>query len=174
MPNEGLRTTVNLYKDFENLIAIEKLMNSSEIIPEVIIQPPIALDSLAGIIGKIEGVLNRKKQVILYGPPGTGKTYWAEKACLELASRKAFKKTFEETSDIEKTYLSAKGSSKLNKRIVEHIGRDARNLQIGHSYFMEKGIPIKDFDKLRKIVQEDVIPLIEEYCYSDYITLLRS
>jgi len=30
----------------------------------------------------------------------------------------------------------------LNSRIVEYVGRDARNLQIGHSYFMEKGLPI--------------------------------
>jgi 5-methylcytosine-specific restriction protein B len=50
--------------------------------------------------------------------------------------------------------------SELNKRIVEHAGRDARNLQIGHSFFMEKGEPIKDFDQLRRVIEEDVIPLI--------------
>jgi 5-methylcytosine-specific restriction protein B len=61
----------------------------------------------------------------------------------------------------------------LNKRIVEFVGRDARNLQIGHSYFMEKGVTIKDFDKFRKIIQEDVIPLIEEYCYGDYMTISK-
>jgi 5-methylcytosine-specific restriction protein B len=61
----------------------------------------------------------------------------------------------------------------LNQRIVEFVGRDARNLQIGHSYFMEKGAPIKDFDKFRKIIQEDVIPLIEEYCYGDYMTISK-
>ena len=324
-PDEGLRTTVNLYKDIENLVAIEKLMGSSDTIPAVKKRPQ-PLVSLTGVIGKIEGILNRKKQVILYGPPGTGKTYWAEKACLELASRKAFKKTFEETNESERTYLIGNGSSKgsvrfccfhpsygyedfiegikpnvvndktvfslkdgifrslceeakksldknyyliideinrgdisrifgelitiietgkrgkemilplsgeffsvpenvyivgtmntadrsialldvalrrrfgflelmpdysllsaitienlpvglwlseLNRRIVEHVGRDARNLQIGHSYFMEKGIPIKDFDKLRKVIQEDVIPLIEEYCYGDYITISK-
>jgi len=63
--------------------------------------------------------------------------------------------------------------SELNRRIVEHVGRDARNLQIGHSYFMEKGIPIKGFDRLRKVIQEDVIPLIEEYCYGDYRTISK-
>lgn len=61
----------------------------------------------------------------------------------------------------------------LNRRIVEFVGRDARNLQIGHSYFMENGKPVKDFDKLRKIIHEDVIPLIEEYCYGDYITISK-
>ena len=29
--------------------------------------------------------------------------------------------------------------SELNKRIVEHVGRDARNLQIGHSFSWKKG-----------------------------------
>jgi len=325
-PDEGLRTAVNLYKDIDNLIAIEKLIRSSDIIPAVENQPQKPLESLNGMIGKIEGILNRKKQVILYGPPGTGKTYWAEKACLDLASRKAFEKTFEETSESERTYLlgnesfkglvrfccfhpsygyedfiegikpsvmneqtifslkagifkglceEAKKSldknyyliideinrgdisrifgelitiietgkrvkemilplsgdsfsvpenvyivgtmntadrsialldvalrrrfgflelmpdysllsaitienlpvglwlSELNRRILEHVGRDARNLQIGHSYFMEKGIPIKDFDRLRKVIQEDIIPLIEEYCYGDYITISK-
>lgn len=325
-PNEGLRTTVNQYKDTDNLIAIEKIMGSIENIPEVKNQPQKVLESLTGIIGKVEGILNRKKQVILYGPPGTGKTYWAEKACLELASRKAYKRPFEETSDPEKTQIlgnvNTKGLvrfccfhpsygyedfiegikpsvengqtifslkagifkslcedakknpernhyllideinrgdisrifgelitiieagkrekemilplsggafsvpenvyivgtmntadrsialldvalrrrfgffelmpdyslltavtienlplglwlSELNRRIVEHVGRDARNLQIGHSYFMEKGIPIKEFDKLRKVIQEDVIPLIEEYCYGDYLTIAK-
>src|SRR5258708_6864828 len=32
----------------------------------------------------------------------------------------------------------------LNQRIREHVGRDARNLQIGHAYFLEKEQPITD------------------------------
>jgi len=59
----------------------------------------------------------------------------------------------------------------LNKRIRDNIGRDARNLQIGHSYFLEKGVPITDFGKFIRIIQDDVIPLLEEYCYEDYDTL---
>lgn len=320
-PDEGLMTTVNLYKDINNLIAIEKKLESSA---DKIVELP--LKQLDGLTGRIESILNRKKQVILYGPPGTGKTYWAEKACLELASRRSFKKAFADINELEKASLFGNGSNKgivrfccfhpsygyedfiegikpsvinnqtvfnvkdgifkelcieaknnteknyyliideinrgdisrifgelitlietgkrgkemilpltggsfsvpenvyvigtmntadrsialldvalrrrfgfyeimpdysilsgitienlpiglwlseLNGRIVKHVGRDARNLQIGHSYFMEKGVPIKDFDKLRKVIQEDVIPLIEEYCYGDYITISK-
>jgi 5-methylcytosine-specific restriction protein B len=324
-PDEGLRTTVNQYKDADNLIAIEELIDLP--IGEEVARPlHKTLDNLNGLIGQIESTLQRKKQIILYGPPGTGKTYWAEKACLELASRKAFKKTYEDLtteekmnmignnnsshivrfccfhpsygyedfiegikptvinnqtvfslksgifkklcedakSNTEKNYyliideinrgdisrifgelitlieagkrgkemiLPLSGDSfsvpdnvyivgtmntadrsialldialrrrfgfielmpdysiltgitiedlpvglwlkELNKRIVEFVGRDARNLQIGHSYFMEKGVTIKDFDKFRKIIQEDVIPLIEEYCYGDYMTISK-
>lgn len=327
LPNvqEGLRTTVNMYKDYNNLVTIEqKLSNlydqpfdSSNTTP---------LISLTGIIGQIESILERKKQVILYGPPGTGKTYWAEKACLELAARKVFGRSFDSLSDDEKIHMKGGGQGnglvrmccfhpsygyedfiegikpsvsngqtvfslnpgifkslcddaknkpdknfyliideinrgdisrifgelitiieagkrgkqmllpisgelfsvpenlfivgtmntadrsialldvalrrrfgfielmpdisllgdvaieglpvglwlmELNRRICEYVGRDARNLQIGHSYFMENGRVINNFDKLRKIIQEDILPLLEEYCYGDYITIAK-
>jgi len=56
----------------------------------------------------------------------------------------------------------------LNSRICEHVGRDARNLQIGHSYLLDRGSPIADFPNLSRAVQEDILPLLEEYCYEDY------
>lgn len=325
-PDEGLMTTVNLYKDINNLVAIEKKIENSKATPLQEKQPMKPLEGLTGMIGRIECILNRKKQVILYGPPGTGKTYWAEKACLEIISRKVFKKAYNDINEQEKTSLLGSGSNKglikfccfhpsygyedfiegikpsitnektvfslkngifkelcneakdspernyyliideinrgdisrifgelitlietgkrgketilplsgrpfsvpenvyivgtmntadrsialldvalrrrfgfielmpdysllsgitienlpiglwlseLNGRIVEHVGRDARNLQIGHSYFMEKGIPIKDFEKLCRVIHEDIIPLIEEYCYGDYLTISK-
>ena len=59
----------------------------------------------------------------------------------------------------------------LNERIRNHVGRDARNLQIGHSYLMQSGSPIKDLASLKRAIRDDVIPLLEEYCYEDYSTL---
>ena len=59
----------------------------------------------------------------------------------------------------------------LNSKICEHIGRDARNLQIGHSYLLENGQPICSFSKFARVIQDDIIPLIEEYCYEDYDTM---
>lgn len=59
----------------------------------------------------------------------------------------------------------------LNARIRQHVGRDARNLQIGHSYLMQAGSPIKDIAVLKRAIRDDVIPLLEEYCYEDYATL---
>lgn len=59
----------------------------------------------------------------------------------------------------------------LNERIRQHVGRDARNLQIGHSYLMQSGNPIKDFAALKRAIRGDIIPLLEEYCYEDYGTL---
>ena len=59
----------------------------------------------------------------------------------------------------------------LNRQICDHIGHDARNLQIGHSYLLEKERPISEFLKFSRVVQEDIIPLLEEYCYEDYTML---
>jgi 5-methylcytosine-specific restriction protein B len=59
----------------------------------------------------------------------------------------------------------------LNTRIREHVGRDARNLQIGHSYLMQSGSALKDFATLKRAIRDDIIPLLEEYCYEDYTTL---
>ncbi len=59
----------------------------------------------------------------------------------------------------------------LNTRIREHVGRDARNLQIGHSYLMQSGSPLKDVASLKRAIRDDIIPLLEEYCYEDYGTL---
>ena len=59
----------------------------------------------------------------------------------------------------------------LNERICEYVGRDARNLQIGHAYLLEKGRPVGDFAMFARILREDILPLLEEYCYEDYGTL---
>ena len=61
----------------------------------------------------------------------------------------------------------------MNDRIREHIGRDARNLQVGHSYLMKGGQPITDFGEFVRVLAEDIIPLLEEYCYEDYAALAR-
>ncbi|HJT57365.1 MAG TPA: AAA family ATPase [Ktedonobacteraceae bacterium] len=59
----------------------------------------------------------------------------------------------------------------LNERICANVGRDARNLQIGHSYLLEKERPIGDFAAFARVLQEDILPLLEEYCYEDFTTL---
>jgi tetratricopeptide (TPR) repeat protein len=61
--------------------------------------------------------------------------------------------------------------SGLNRRICESVGRDARNRQIGHSYLMEEGKPISSLSGFSRVVQDEIIPLLEEYCYEDYSAL---
>ena len=56
----------------------------------------------------------------------------------------------------------------LNKRICENLGSDARNRQIGHSYLLEDGKPISEFSKFAEVVLDEIMPLVEEYCYEDY------
>jgi 5-methylcytosine-specific restriction protein B len=61
----------------------------------------------------------------------------------------------------------------INRRLVEHLGARARNLQVGHSYFFHGGQPIRDFGLFRKAVQSDLLPLLQEYCYDDLEALSR-
>jgi len=61
--------------------------------------------------------------------------------------------------------------SGLNQRICDSVGRDARNRQIGHSYLMEAGKPISNLSSFSRVVQDEIIPLLEEYCYEEYSTL---
>lgn len=61
----------------------------------------------------------------------------------------------------------------LNERILEHMGRDGRNLQVGHAYFLKGGKSVTDYSKFVQILAEDLVPLLEEYCYEDYSALSR-
>jgi 5-methylcytosine-specific restriction enzyme B len=63
--------------------------------------------------------------------------------------------------------------SALNDRIRTHLGRDGRNLQIGHAYLLENGKPVTDFSRFVPILADDIIPLLEEYCYEDYEALTK-
>jgi 5-methylcytosine-specific restriction protein B len=49
----------------------------------------------------------------------------------------------------------------LNERLRAHLGRDARNLQIGHAYLMENGEPLSDFTRFVRVLAEDLVPLLE-------------
>lgn len=61
----------------------------------------------------------------------------------------------------------------LNKRVLQHLGRDARNLQIGHSYLMHSSEPIAKPDRFASALHDDIVPLLEEHCYEDFETLGR-
>lgn len=57
----------------------------------------------------------------------------------------------------------------LNARLRRHLKRDARNLQIGHAYLL--GQPITSVAEFSRVLREDLIPLLEEYCYDDFDAL---
>lgn len=63
--------------------------------------------------------------------------------------------------------------SALNERVRRHVGRDARNLQVGHAYLLHDGRPVGDLAHLIQVIRDDIVPLLEEYCYEDYAALER-
>jgi 5-methylcytosine-specific restriction protein B len=58
----------------------------------------------------------------------------------------------------------------LNARLRKYLKRDARNLQIGHAYLMPRP-PITSVAEFVRVLRDDIIPLLEEYCYDDFGTL---
>lgn len=53
----------------------------------------------------------------------------------------------------------------LNRRIAAKEGREK---QIGHSFLMDGGIPISDPEEFARCFRQDILPLLQEYCYEDY------
>ena len=53
--------------------------------------------------------------------------------------------------------------SALNRKILRHVGRNARDLQIGHAYLMN----VQTQDELCQCLQDEIIPLLKEYCYEN-------
>jgi 5-methylcytosine-specific restriction protein B len=53
----------------------------------------------------------------------------------------------------------------LNIRLRRHLKRDARNLQVGHSYLLPG--QVASFADFARVVRDDILPLLEEYCYDD-------
>ena len=56
----------------------------------------------------------------------------------------------------------------LNHRIVKVEGREK---QIGHAYLMENDQPITDSKEFGNRFRQDILPLLQEYCYDDYSAL---
>lgn len=62
--------------------------------------------------------------------------------------------------------------AELNRRVREHVGEDGRSLQVGHAYLLEAGKPVADFARLARAIQDDIVPLVEEYCYEHFQALV--
>lgn len=58
----------------------------------------------------------------------------------------------------------------LNARVRRYLKRDARNLQVGHAYLLPSQ-RISSMAEFAKVLRDDIIPLLEEYCYDDFETL---
>jgi 5-methylcytosine-specific restriction protein B len=61
----------------------------------------------------------------------------------------------------------------LNQRVVRFAGRGSRNLQIGHSYLLSSGEGIQDKGRFAEVLRDDIIPLLQEYCYEDFDALAQ-
>lgn len=60
----------------------------------------------------------------------------------------------------------------VNLRVRNTLKRDARNLQIGHAYLMPQP-PLRSIAEFSRVLRDDIIPLLEEYCYEDFGALQK-
>jgi 5-methylcytosine-specific restriction enzyme B len=61
----------------------------------------------------------------------------------------------------------------LNRRLLEVLPRDARSLQVGHAYLLDRGRPVDTLPRLAAVLRDDILPLLIEYCYEDFGALER-
>lgn len=57
---------------------------------------------------------------------------------------------------------------KLNRRIAAKEGREK---QIGHSFLMDGDGPVSDSVEFARRFRQEILPLLQEYCYDDYKVL---
>jgi 5-methylcytosine-specific restriction enzyme B len=53
----------------------------------------------------------------------------------------------------------------LNRRIAKTEGREK---QIGHSFLLDGDEPISDSDEFARRFRQEILPLLQEYCYDEY------
>ncbi len=58
--------------------------------------------------------------------------------------------------------------AKLNRRVAIKFGPEK---QIGHSFLMEGEEAVGDAEEFARRFRQDILPLLQEYCYDDYATL---
>jgi 5-methylcytosine-specific restriction protein B len=56
----------------------------------------------------------------------------------------------------------------LNRRVAKTEGREK---QIGHSFLLEGALPVADAEEFARRFRQEILPLLQEYCYEDYSAL---
>ena len=56
----------------------------------------------------------------------------------------------------------------LNDRIARRLGREK---QLGQSYLLERGKPVTEPPEFARKFREEILPLLQEYCYENYAAL---
>jgi GTPase subunit of restriction endonuclease len=56
----------------------------------------------------------------------------------------------------------------LNQQVVRKFGREK---QVGHSFLLDGDQPVSDVAEFARRFREEILPLLQEYCYEDYGSL---
>ena len=50
---------------------------------------------------------------------------------------------------------------------------EGREKQVGHSYLLVDGQPVDEVEEFAARFREEILPLLQEYCYDDYAMLAK-
>ncbi len=157
--------------------------------PYLVVIDEINRSNIAKVLGELITLLERDKRGLLLTLPqskepfaippnvfvlGTMNTADRSIKQLDTALRRRFA-FLELMPDIELLRGARVGNlpldeflEQLNRRIAEREGREK---QIGHSYLLDDGEPISDPDEFARRFRQEILPLLQEYCYDEYASL---
>jgi 5-methylcytosine-specific restriction protein B len=79
--------------------------------------------------------------------------------------------TANKVTDVAAIIVPARqGLDALNQRLRVHLPRDARSRQVGHAYLMPTP-PMTSVPEFGRILRDEIVPLLQEYCADDFVTL---
>ncbi|MCC6630404.1 MAG: AAA family ATPase [Chloroflexi bacterium] len=58
--------------------------------------------------------------------------------------------------------------AELNRRVAQREGREK---QIGHAFLLDNGQPVTSPEEVARRFRQEILPLLQEYCYDDYAEL---
>jgi 5-methylcytosine-specific restriction protein B len=159
--------------------------------PYLILVDEINRGNVAKILGELLTLLERDKRGLTVSLPQSKETFsippnvyllgtmnTADRSIklLDAALRRRFA-FIEFMPDLELLRGAAVGElaldeflEELNRRIARSEGREK---QIGHAYLLDGGNPVSEIEDFACCFREEILPLLQEYCYDEYGTLAK-
>ena len=120
--------------------------------------PQIAPDPL---MKQVADALDRKGQAILYGPPGTGKTWSARRFSVWWLTKQA-------GGDSSRLLTDAAAFAEAEQRLsTAQVVRRVWWMVASPAVWS----PVADPDEFSRRFRQEILPLLQEYCYDDYAVL---
>jgi len=188
-PATGDKLVIQLQDGIFKQVCREAIANHSK--PYLVFIDEINRGNIAKIFGELITLLEKDKRGMVITLPqsresfkipdnvfllGTMNTADRSIKLLDAALRRRFS-FYELMPDPEILSGSQVGGMKLDDFLTElniRIARkEGREKQVGHSFLMDGYQPLTDPDEFARRFRQEILPLLQEYCYDDYGILVE-